>query len=199
MNARLKLAAAIAQYRQATSHVAKLQEASTRAREAVWAADRALEQAQSEFEDAKKHADASLVETFIGGGDSCECFDAKSTAVAKAEAAVEKARKIRDAIERELRECDGQALIWEKDRLNAAIYAVIAADPATRKLYELYRQARRNMADAHAALSVIRLGLPRDLQNWDAAPAQDDPTPSAALWRAALTALADDPSAALPS
>ncbi len=193
---RQRLAEVIGEHEALKAKLAKLRHAAERAQNDIFAASRATDKAHAELAEAKAAEEENLVADYVTGANKAPDIEAKSAAATMAEAALDRARKIRDALDGEIREFDSE-LRWSQDRIDQAIHAVIAADPATRELFDRHRKARETMIDAAAALNVIALGLPQEFRHWGSWPS-NAVTPSEAPWRAALLALETDADAPLP-
>ena len=131
--------------------------------------------------------------------------DAALSPIKTAAAAVEEAndqlgtaRRMRDALEAEIKSAERE-LMWAKNKLDEAVGDAVKADPATAQLVAAFNEAERRFMSLRQAMGVVSTSrLPVEAQFWDSIhtwPAMAD----APVWQAAIAALASDADAELPT
>lgn len=193
---RQMLADAIARYDRVAEALARLDAGLAALRSgAPYAAHEAAEAALA---DAKLAAPQRLVAEALGeavpGGQSVA--DAEK-ALAEAAAALATHRAAIREVETRRAAAEAEAA-RAADRRADAVRAVVVADPATARLVAAFGDAQRRLTDLRRA--VLGLSLPQGVATdfaLDYMPPWPD-LPTAPLWRAAVSALRDDPDSPLP-
>jgi chromosome segregation ATPase len=191
---RENLAAAIAVHQAASQRLSRVNAACEQ--HFVWPAQQAVEQAEQELAQARKREPQQLVTQLLGDQSAAEpTVEQCEKAVADARSALERALRMREAL-------DGQIRAVQADVENAqrsvriAVSRVVHAEGGANAVLTQYLEARREVARLHEILSFLssRNCLP---PYWDSV-RQLPPTRAEAPWREALAALEVNADAPLP-
>jgi hypothetical protein len=201
---RQALAAAIRARNEAEARESTLTKAAERARADAFLARRAVEAAEAALNRARETARASLVDAYVGDGDSDDSRAAPSDVI-EAEATLAAAqRRLSDLqlVEKELSVRTGPApgRSLPGMRVDEAVREVVRSHPTLRRLVQDFRLAERTFRTTEATLIWLagQKCIPADLT--EAGPkahhtryAEPDPA-----WLAAVESLKRDADAALP-
>ena len=216
---RAALALAVAAHAEAEAQCAATAAASGPASEAVWAAQRAVQDATAALEQAKADAARHLRDVAMGAaGEPPRSIREAREALLDAETVLQAARDARDGLKVLLPDQEARRELSKIQLRNAALDVLKSeAAPLVAELVEKLGQAQRAVADlgnvlewmvhekvieidpatdSPAKMARSRLGTPPCM--WRALTAEDA-TPGAAPWRAAFDALQRDANAPLPT
>ena len=196
---REQLAEAIARRDTATKQLARIQAAHERAADAVYEAKDSVAKAIAALDAAKAGEGSYLAAVALGEADAAlSPIKTATAAVEEANDQLYTARHMRDALEAEIKSAERE-LMWAKSKLDDAVHAAVKADPATARLVAVFNEAERRFMSLRQAMGVVGTSrLPKGSEFWDCQhnwPALTD----APVWQAAVTALASDADAPLPS
>jgi chromosome segregation ATPase len=192
------LAEAIARRDTATKQLARIQAAHERASNTIYDLKDSVDKAIATLDEAKAGEGSYLAAVALGDADAAlSPVKAAAAAVEEANDQLGTARRTRDALEAEMKAVESE-LMWTKSKLDDAVRDVVRADPAIRKLAGDHAAADRHYNDLHRAMETMQRYLPDDLKFWHGTGRWPDLT-GAATWSAAITALASDAGAPLPS
>jgi chromosome segregation ATPase len=195
---RQSLAQAIARHDAAAKRLAAITAAHERASGAVYDLKDGVDKAIAALDEAKAGEGSYLAAIALGEADAT--LSPVKTAAANVEQANDQlgtVRRTRDALEAEMKAVESE-LMWAKSKLDDAVRDVVRADPAIRKLAGDHAAADRHYNDLHRAMETVQNFLPDDLKFWHGTGRWPD-LAAAATWSAAITALAGDADAPLPS
>jgi chromosome segregation ATPase len=195
---RQSLALAIARHDATAKRLAAITAAHERASGAVYDLKDGVDKAIAALDEAKAGEGSYLAAIALGEADAT--LSSVKTAAANVEQANDQLGTVcrtRDALEAEMKAVESE-LMWAKSKLDDAVRDVVRADPAIRKLAGDHAAADRHYNDLHRAMETVQNFLPDDLKFWHGTGRWPD-LAAAATWSAAITALASDADAALPS
>jgi chromosome segregation ATPase len=195
---REQLAEAIARRDTATKQLVRIAAAHERASETVYDLKDSVDKAIATLDEAKAGEGSYLAAVALGEADATlSPVKAAAAAVEEANDQLGTARRTRDALEAEMKAVESE-LMWAKSKLDDAVRDVVRADPAIRKLAADFSSANRHYNDLHRAMETVQNFLPDDLKYWHGTGRWPD-LAAAATWSAAITALASDADARLPT
>lgn len=192
------LAEAVERHAEIVRRLAAIEAAQQTARSEHYAASAAADAAPAAIERAKGDVARHLTDVAMGTAGpapkSVQHFRAKAQ---EAQDARDAAQSARDALAEQHR-AEADSLVVARLNLDSRIKAVIAAEAPVEKLVANYRAAHREFATRQRVLEWLegRGAIPRDVF-WRRD--RGDLLDGAAPWEAAVTALATDPDAPLPT
>ena len=193
------LAEAIARRDTATKQLVRIAAAHEHASETVYDLKDSVDKAIATLDEAKAGEGSYLAAVALGDADAAlSPVKAAAAAVEEANDQLGTARRTRDALEAEMKAVESE-LMWAKSKLDEAVGDAVKADPATARLVAVFNEAERRFMSLRQAMGVVGTSrLPKGSEFWDCQhnwPALTD----APVWQAAVTALASDADAPLPS
>jgi chromosome segregation ATPase len=195
---REQLAEAIARRDTATKQLVRIAAAHERVSNTIYDLKDSVDKAIATLDEEKAGEGSYLAAVALGEADAAlSPVKAAAAVVEEANDQLGTARRTRDALEAEMKAVESE-LMWAKSKLDDAVRDVVRADPAIRKLAADHAAANRHYNDLHRAMETVQYFLPDDLKFWHGTGRWPD-LAAAATWSAAITALASDADAPLPS
>jgi len=198
---RVELASVIERHSAALAVRDRVRAAQERAADQLYREGGAIDTARktkAAVEEARASEVHHLAAAFIDGATAEPSLMEAATAAAEAaDAELARVRRTIAALEQEAADAE-RDLGFVAMAVDAAVRDVVRADPAIRKLAGDHAAADRHYNDLHRAMETMQNFLPDDLKFWHGTGRWPD-LAAAATWSAAITALASDADAPLPS
>ena len=199
---RAALAEKIANLTAVTAERDRVYDAHGRAEAAVYASNRAIEEAEEALALAREREPSRLVQSYLGeADDNLPTVKDAEAALRAATAQLETARRARDLLSDRLQQAE-QEIGYAESRRDAALGAMLQASPEVIALLSEYRrQQERTSALAEMLRTVSRVaGIPREYKNWESIRTdyRVADLPGVSQWVSAINGLRADADAALP-